>query len=228
MKNINNEFKDRLRSAMDKNNFEIRDVSDGTKISYEMIRRYIVGLAQPRGTNLDKISKFLGVDKSWLLFGTGENKNSEIIIQKDKKSFHIEVLDVTASAGTGYLNSDVMEVIKLIEYDSEQAKILFNGINENNLKVINIAGDSMQGTFESGDAIYVDVSKRAFEGDGIYVFTFGRNLYVKRLQIIKNIIRVKSDNKLYDSWEIHEDEFDQLYIHGKVMLSQSMLLRKHG
>lgn len=228
MKNINNEFKDRLRSAMDENNFEIRDVSDGTKISYEMIRRYIVGLAQPRGTNLDKISKFLGVDKSWLLFGTSESKNSEIIIQKDKKSFHIEVLDVTASAGTGYLNSDVMEVIKLIEYDSEQAKILFNGINENNLKVINIAGDSMQGTFESGDAIYVDVSKRAFEGDGIYVFTFGRNLYVKRLQIIKNIIRVKSDNKLYDSWEIHEDEFDQLYIHGKVMLSQSMLLRKHG
>lgn len=228
MKNINNEFKDRLRSAMDENNFEIRDVSDGTKISYEMIRRYIVGLAQPRGTNLDKISKFLGVDKSWLLFGTGENKNSEIIIQKDKKSFHIEVLDVTASAGTGYLNSDVMEVIKLIEYDSEQAKILFNGINENNLKVINIAGDSMQGTFESGDSIYVDVSQKEFNGDGIYVFTFGRSLYVKRLQIVKDKLLVISDNKMYERWEIHENELDQLYVHGKVMLSQSMLLRKHG
>lgn len=38
-------------------------------------------------------------------------------------------------------------MIKLIEYDSEQAKDLFNGVNTENLKVINILGDSMQGTF---------------------------------------------------------------------------------
>lgn len=228
MRNINNEFKDRLRSAMTKKNFEIRDVSSGTGISYEMIRRYTVGLAQPRGANLDKISKFLGVDKSWLLFGKDDNNNDEIIMQKDERSFYIEVLDVKASAGTGYLNSDVMEVIKFIEYDSEQAKILFNGINESNLKVINIAGDSMQGTFECGDSIYVDVSQKEFNGDGIYVFSFGRSLYVKRLQIIKDRLLVISDNKMYEKWEIHENELDQLYVHGKVMLSQSMLLRKHG
>lgn len=46
-------------------------------------------------------------------------------------------------------------------------------MDANNLKVINIAGDSMQGTFKSGDSIYVDVSKNEFNGDGIYVFTFG-------------------------------------------------------
>ena len=145
-----------------------------------------------------------------------------------KNNFYIEVLDITASAGNGYLNSDVMEVIKLIEYDSEQAKVLFKNVDANNLKVINIAGDSMQGTFESGDSIYVDISKKEFNGDGIYVFSFGRNLYVKRLQIIKNKLFVISDNKKYKEWDINEDEFDQLYIHGKVMLSHSMLLRKHG
>lgn len=56
-------------------------------------------------------------------------------------------LDIKASVGAAYLNSDVKEVIKLIEYDSEQAKDLFNGVNTENLKVINILGDSMQGTF---------------------------------------------------------------------------------
>lgn len=56
-------------------------------------------------------------------------------------------LDIKASVGAAYLNSDVKEVIKLIEYDSEQAKDLFNGVNTENLKVINISGDSMQGTF---------------------------------------------------------------------------------
>lgn len=227
--NINNKFKDRLHSVMLERGFDLKDVSKGTKISYEMIRRYYQGIATPRENKLEKISKFLNVDKSWLLFGVGDN--NETIPEKKRSgdtSFYIEVLNITASAGSGYINSDVQEVIKLIEYDSEQAKTIFKGINSENLKVINISGDSMQGTFDSGDAIYVDVSKRIFEGDGIYVFTFGRNLYVKRLQVIKDIIRVKSDNKLYDSWDISEDEFDQLYIHGKVMLSQSMLLRKHG
>lgn len=227
--NINNKFKDRLHSVMLERGFDLKDVSKGTKISYEMIRRYYQGIATPRENKLEKISKFLNVDKSWLLFGVGDN--NETIPEKKRSgdaSFYIEVLNITASAGSGYINSDVQEVIKLIEYDSEQAKTIFKGINSENLKVINISGDSMQGTFDSGDTIYVDVSKRIFEGDGIYVFTFGRNLYVKRLQVIKDIIRVKSDNKLYDSWDISEDEFDQLYIHGKVMLSQSMLLRKHG
>ena len=224
MSNINNEFKDRLRLAMAEKNFEIRNVSDGTKISYEMIRRYTVGLAKPRGINLDKISKFLDVDKSWLLFGTGDNKN----IKKDQKSFHIEVLDVEASVRTGYLISDVMEVIKLIEYDSEQAKFLFNGIDENNLKVINVTGDSMQGTFENGDIIYIDITVNQFQNDGIYVFTFENRLYVRRLQMIKNKLVVLSDNKKYRDWEISTDEFDQLDVHGKVILSQSMKFRKHG
>ena len=158
------------------------------------------------------------------LYGINQNNR----YHTNDNNYVIEILDINASAGLGYLNSDVMEMVKLIEYDSEQAKLLFRGVSAENLKVINISGDSMQGTFDSGDAIFVDVSKRMFEGDGIYVFTFGRNLFVKRLQVIKNVIRVKSDNQLYDSWDISEDEIDQLYIHGKVMLSQSMLLRKHG
>lgn len=67
---------------------------------------------------------------------------------KHKKACRkIEGLDIKASVGAAYLNSDVKEVIKLIEYDSEQAKDLFNGVNTENLKVINISGDSMQGTF---------------------------------------------------------------------------------
>jgi Predicted transcriptional regulator len=149
-------------------------------------------------------------------------------VYNDNNKFYIEVLDVEASVRTGYLISDVMEVIKLIEYDSEQAKFLFNGIDENNLKVINVTGDSMQGTFENGDIIYIDITVNQFQNDGIYVFTFENRLYVRRLQMIKNKLVVLSDNKKYRDWEISTDEFDQLDVHGKVILSQSMKFRKHG
>ena len=86
----------------------------------------------------------------------------------------------------------------------------------------------MQGTFENGDIIYIDITVNQFQNDGIYVFTFENRLYVRRLQMIKNKLVVLSDNKKYRDWEILTDEFDQLGILGKVILSQSMMLKKHG
>lgn len=219
------------------------DLSDRIKKRRKELNLTQVQLAKLAGTtqqNIAKMEKIKGeqntslivplsialkCDAQWLEYGVGDISNQLI---KNKNSYYIEVLDIKVSAGTGYHNSDVMEVIKLIEYDSEQAKTLFKGVDADNLKVINIAGDSMQGTFESGDSIYVDVSKKEFNGDGIYVFTFRKSLYVKRLQIIKDKLIVISDNKKYKDWEIYENEINDLYIHGKVMLSQSMLLRKHG
>ncbi|MCX8649962.1 helix-turn-helix transcriptional regulator [Gilliamella sp. B2776] len=198
-------------------------------------KSYISQLVNGRAPFGEKSARRLERDYGMPEFYLDKINDNEIYGIKQNNQHHannnnyvIEILDITASAGAGYLNSDVMEVIKLIEYDSEQAKILFKGVDTDNLKVINISGDSMQGTFESGDSIYVDVSKKEFNGDGIYVFTFGKSLYVKRLQVIKDKLIVISDNKKYKEWDINEDEIDQLYIHGKVMLSQSMLLRKHG
>lgn len=222
-----NKWQDVVKNRMRNTGETQESLAEKLNVTQGSIAHWLSGRRKPDTDIIASIMKAVGI-KEITINDDGSASEKNIQYDRDANNFYIEVLDVKASAGDGYLNSDVQEVIKLIEYDNEQAKLLFNGISSNNLKVINISGDSMQGTFESGDAVYVDVSRRSFEGDGIYVFTFGRNLYVKRLQIIKNIIRVKSDNKLYDSWEIHEDEFDQLYIHGKVMLSQSMLLRKHG
>lgn len=75
---------------------------------------------------------------------------------------------------------------KFIQYDSEQAKILFKGVDTDNLKVINIAGNS----------IYINVSKKILVVME-YIFTVGKNLYAKRLQIIKNKLIVISTDKKY-------------------------------
>lgn len=202
-------------------------LAEKLSVTQGSVAHWLSGRRKPDTDIIASILKAIGI-RELIINADGSAAENNTQNKLNKNNFQIEVLDITASAGAGYLNSDVKEVIKLIEYDSSQAKMLFNGMDANNLKVINISGDSMQGTFESGDSIYVDISKKEFNGDGIYVFTFGKSLYVKRLQIIKDKLIVISDNKKYKEWDITEDEIDQLYIHGKVMLSQSMLLRKHG
>lgn len=40
-------------------------------VSYEMGRRYVEGVAMPRGRRLSKVAKWLGVSAGWLQYGEG-------------------------------------------------------------------------------------------------------------------------------------------------------------
>jgi len=223
-------FNERFNIAFKKSGLSQHQLAKLVKVSQPSIKKLVSGESKTF-RKMPELANALNVDFVWLSTGDGDHETDHLIKNNNhvgRNGFFVEVLSVTASAGTGYLNSDVRQVIKLIEYDSEQAVLLFNGVSASHLKVLNISGDSMQGTFENGDSLFVNVTINEFKSDGIYVFTFGRSLYVKRLQLIKDKILVISDNKTYTDWWIEENEMDQLYIHGKVMLSQSMQLRKHG
>ena len=202
-------------------------LAEKLNVTQGSIAHWLSGRRKPDIDIVASIIKAVEI-KSITISSDGSADETKSQLNYNKNNFYIEGLDVTANTDNGYLNSDVMEVIKSIEYDSDQAKILFNNIDANNLKVINITGDSMQGTFENGDIIYIDITVNQFQNDGIYVFTFENRLYVRRLQMIKNKLVVLSDNKKDRDWETLTDEFDQLGIHGKVILSQSMMLKKHG
>jgi len=151
------------------------------------------------------------------------------IIKKGRKDvYKIDVLDVSASAGDGSPSKDVVEVIKSIEYVPDQARVIFGNRPESSVKLINVRGDSMEGTIEPGDLIFVDVAVSSFDGDGIYVFDYNGDMFVKRLQKVKSELIVISDNPRYREWTISEEEMDMLHVAGKVMLSQSQQYRRHG
>ncbi|MGQ7157479.1 S24 family peptidase, partial [Escherichia coli] len=101
------------------------------------------------------------------------NSENDSSARKDIDVYRVEVLDVSASAGAGYIQgSDVIDVIHAIEYSNDQAVIMFGGRTSTGVKVINVRGDSMASTIEPGDLIFVDVNINEFDGDGIYVFGF--------------------------------------------------------
>lgn len=56
---------------------------------------------------------------------------------------------------------------------------MFDGRKVENICIINVCGDSMLGIIESGDLLFVDVSIKNFDGDGIYVFFYDDIVYVK-------------------------------------------------
>ncbi|EMO5717477.1 helix-turn-helix transcriptional regulator [Enterobacter bugandensis] len=178
-----------------------------------------------------EIASVLGVRPEWLSTGEGEMASSSArepsALYQVKPSlngiYRVDVLDVKASAGPGSIvTSDFIETIRAIEYTNEQARALFGNRPATHVKVITVNGDSMDGTISPGDQIFVDTGVTHFDGDGVYVFVFGKTLHVKRLQMQRDRLAVISDNPIYEKWYVEPEDEDAFYVMAKVLLRQSV------
>ncbi|HEC2026113.1 TPA: helix-turn-helix transcriptional regulator [Klebsiella oxytoca] len=178
-----------------------------------------------------EIASVLGVRPEWLSTGKGEmaagGTREPTALYQVKPSlngiYRVDVLDVKASAGPGTLvTSDFIETIRAIEYTTEQARALFGNRPATHVKVITVNGDSMDGTISPGDQIFVDTGVTHFDGDGVYVFVFGKTLHVKRLQMQRDRLAVISDNPIYEKWYVEPEDEDAFYVMAKVLLRQSV------
>jgi SOS-response transcriptional repressor LexA len=75
------------------------------------------------------------------------------------------------------VSSEFIETIRAIEYTTEQARLMFAGRPADHVKVITVRGDSMEGTINPGDHVFVDTSVNHFDGDGVYVFVYGKTIH---------------------------------------------------
>ncbi|WP_227135723.1 LexA family transcriptional regulator [Kosakonia radicincitans] len=184
-------------------------------------------------TKIVEIANALGVRTEWLSTGRGPMRHDgqqppEPPAQRDDV-YRLEVLNLTVSAGAGVVNSEFVEVLRSMEYAPEDARMMFDGRKADQIRIINVRGDSMSGTIEPGDLLFVDISVKNFDGDGIYAFLYDDTAHVKRLQKMKDKLLVISDNKIYSPWDpIEKDEMNRVLIFGKVIGSMPQTYRKHG
>lgn len=226
----------RVRSLRLAKNIKIAELADAVGVDAANISRLETGKQkQFTEQSLTRIAQALGVQVIDL-FTSGEidttvykNSCGASAPNEGKDVFRVEVLDVSASAGSGHIQgSDIIDVIHAIEYSNEQALSMFGGRASSGVKVINVRGDSMSPTIEPGDLLFVDVSINEFDGDGIYTFGFDGKIYVKRLQMIPDQLLVISDNSKYREWSINKENEYRFYIYGKVLISQSQSFKRHG
>lgn len=201
------------------------------------------GVAQPtiwrltsgnaRGsTKIVEIANALGVNSEWLSTGIGPMKKdgtTPINASPSSNTFKIDILDLEVSAGPGVINREFVEILRSVEYSQDDARHMFDGRKAENIRIINVRGDSMSGTIEPGDLLFVDVSIKNFDGDGIYAFLYDDTAHVKRLQKMKDKLLVISDNKSYSAWDpIERDEMNRVFVFGKVIGSMPQTYRKYG
>ncbi|GKK15724.1 TPA: helix-turn-helix transcriptional regulator [Klebsiella pneumoniae] len=223
---------ERLREARKAADMTQKTLGDAVGVSQAAIQKIETGRAA-QTTKLLDIAKALRVRPEWLSSGTGTMRADG---DDDKKPSHInhdvfrvDILDLAVSAGPGIVNQEFVEILRSVEYEPAEARHMFDGRKAESIRIINVRGDSMSGTIEPGDLLFVDISVKSFDGDGIYAFLYDDTAHVKRLQKMKDKLLVISDNKSYAAWDpIERDEMNRVLVFGKVIGSMPQTYRKHG
>ncbi len=146
---------------------------------------------------------------NWLFYGQDP---SSLIDSTDK--YWIKYFPtVSVSAGGGaYDGDDDYEKLEVPPYFTN----MLGGVdNVKNIEAINVTGDSMEPTLNSGNIIFLDKTKYDLSKDGIYAFVNENGLFVKRIQKrIDGKLDVISDNKEYPMQIVKKEEINIL---GKIV-----------
>ena len=204
---------ERINTALQTKGLSVNALARQVGVSYPAMRKITKGeTLNPKF--LFEIAEALNVSVEWLKTGEGSSEN----LSDDPSDDHIrfERLDVIAALGDGYINNETAEVVDFVHVDKAWAREKLGG-NLSRIQVITARGDSMQGTIEDGDVLFVDTSVRSFEGEGVYLLSFADGLKAKRLQAsVSGGLLVISDNPLYRTETIENDKLEKLTICGKV------------
>ncbi|MBX8654035.1 helix-turn-helix transcriptional regulator [Klebsiella michiganensis] len=222
---------ERLREARKAADMTQKALGDAVGVSQAAIQKIETGKAA-NTTKLLDIANVLRVRPEWLSSGIGAirtDKSKDQPFSQNQDVFRLDVLDLAVSAGPGIVNQEFVEILRSVEYAPAEARHMFDGRKAENIRIINVRGDSMSGTIEPGDLLFVDISVKSFDGDGIYAFLYDDTAHVKRLQKMKDKLLVISDNKIYTPWDpIEKDEMNRVFVFGKVIGSMPQTYRKHG
>lgn len=225
-------YSERLAVAMQRAGYTQGTLARTVGMAQSSINQLLKHAAGSRKTV--EIASVLGVRAEWLASGKEPmlpTKEESIITSRmlppaTSNSFNVDVMSLSYSCGPGTYGEDFPDIIRSISLEPGYASRIFGGRPATSIKAINAQGDSMVGTINPEDLVFIDVSVKRFEGDGIYAFTFDKTSHIKRLQKVKNRLMVISDNASYENWSIDESEEEQLFIDGKVIISWPMTLHR--
>ncbi|HIF0827523.1 TPA: XRE family transcriptional regulator, partial [Klebsiella pneumoniae] len=153
------EFSQRLALACDKAGLiphgRQAEIAKRMKLTPKAVSKWFNGESIPRRGTLKALASHIGTSASYLLGDVDEDGIDTEATPILKDVFRIDLLDITVSAGPGVINQEFVEILHSVEYAPAEARHMFDGRKAENIRIINVRGDSMSGTIEPGDLLFV-------------------------------------------------------------------------
>ena len=200
-------IRERLRMEMKKRGLTSAELARRADVKISFLYDIMSGKsANPSTITLAKVAEALSVDLSYLIGASDSAQRPAGDTAQDYVA--IPRISVQASAGGG---AAVFE-----ERETESYHFRKSWVREHlrckpqDLRILNIRGDSMHPTLQHDDMILVDTSKKYPTPPGIFILYDGFGLVAKRLEFAepqgKTRLRILSDNAQYSPYERGLDE----------------------
>ena len=146
--------------------------------------------------------------------GTLEEVPASTHLSGDGAYAYIKKAKARLSAGGGVIPEEEFEDQR---YAFIRSRLKTVASSESACVMMEIDGDSMRPTLESGDMVLVDQGRQDLISDGIYAFGEGDVINIKRLQRVYPNVRIVSDNPVRECYPSREVDPSTIRIIGRVI-----------
>lgn len=181
----------RLRATRVKLGTSQSEMAAAARIPVDTYKKYEGNVSVPGGAALRGLG-FLGIDLIWLLSGRGKDELALALphsvdpaqqlhawYEANEAFALIPLYDVRAAAGHGALARDQPAPEHWPFSRAWLAKHV--GVAPERLKLITVAGDSMELDLHDGDVVMIHTGDPGVLREGVYAFALDGHVYVKRL-----------------------------------------------
>ncbi|MCO6505146.1 MAG: helix-turn-helix transcriptional regulator [Snodgrassella sp.] len=222
----------------------VSELSRRVEVAYPTASKWVKEGAEPSTTNLIKIAEVANVNLLWL--ATGKGPKSDEDEEKATVELHSAIADSVSELSEtmpvyatkhASVNVNAYAFIPMYsisdDFESKSfgdGKVLCtvafnrswleNYLNVESLKLstLIVKDDSMTGVLNDGDHVLINHAKKA-GGDGLYVLRMGKNVMIKRTQLLpNNKLLITSANSAYESFtvDLSGDENNEIEVIGKI------------
>lgn len=183
-------------------------------LSESNLKNWIRG-TEPKVEALASLAKALGVDLNWLVYGSSELQRPSA---SDQVGDYLAIPRYSAQLSAG--NGTFVERSEILNHIPFNADFFDKHLKRapDDMIIVDARGESMEPTMRDRDLLMIDRSSANRPvTSAIYGFTFGQDVYVKRLFVTPNGIVAKSDNKDYGEFTIRPEDIEQFHPIGRVV-----------
>lgn len=201
-------------------------------VTPQAVQKWIAGVSEPRGKNLDRAAEFLGVTPAFLKFGLQIEQAAEVnqlppgmmrvraVDEDDPSITQIKRVKLKVQAGiTGFQ-------VEPEHYDGETQAVptkwvLKEGLSKDALVSTTVRGESMEPALYDGDVIVVNTRDTQMISGAVYVINYEGEAVVKRMLRDAGQWWLTSDNSDQRKYHRQLCKGSECIVIGKVVRKES-------
>lgn len=171
-----------------------------------------------------QMAQALHVEPAWLSDGLGPmRRNDTRAATTSARSAHVIEVPMSCTGGGMSLAGKAVAEYEMLAgnlpIDRDWLRHELPELsNPSNLAIMPGYGDSMLGTYNDGDLLFVDRGVQDVKLDAVYAFRHDGGMYIKRIQRLPTgNLKIISDNKKYESYEITKGKWRDFVMVGRVL-----------